>query len=96
MTIMNTLFFILLHAGEEYLPVRFYAWEIMKLFDHVLLPDLDCTEEECIAKFSRFTLKKLCTNAICEVASCPSSDAVKWGTYDIRRTVLLEYLVALK
>ena len=95
-TIMNTIFFILLHRGSEYLPVRSYAWEIMKLFGHLLLPELGITAEEFITKFSRFTLKKLCTNAICEVASRPSAEEVRQGTYGIRRTVFLEVLLELQ
>ena len=95
MTIMNTFFYILQFTRETPTPVRSFAWEILKLFGHVLLPDLHLTEEEFIARFSRFVLKKMCPNAICEVSGRPDNEDLKRGTYPIKSTVFFEDFLEL-
>ena len=87
LTIMNTLFYQMIHVGDQWIPVRSYALEILKLFHHVLLPDLKTDMEGFISRLSRFVLRKLCTNAICEVRSKPSKEDLERGTYPISSTV---------
>lgn len=95
MTIMNSFFMILVHTGNDLIPVRSFAWEILKLFGHILLEQLDVTDQEFITRFSRFVLKKMCTNAICEITERPSTEDLLRGTYLIRSTVFFREFLFL-
>lgn len=94
-TIMNSFFYLLVHTGERPISVRAYALEILKLFGHVLLPSLETDVDGFVATFSRFVLRRLCTNALCEVDAKPTREQVANGTYTIRSTVFFEDLINL-
>ena len=81
--LVNTLFWILFHKGKEWLPVRSYAIEMLKLFPHPIqeaYPDA----EQFIEEFSTFTKKYLCTRGICSLSKRPLGTEVKKGAYVIK------------
>jgi len=82
-TLENSFFWILFHKGKEWLPVRSYAIEMLKLFPHPLgkaYPD----PEGFIEEFSIFTRQQLSSRGICSLKSRPSASAVSKGTYLIK------------
>jgi len=79
----NTFFWILFHKGKEWLPVRSYAIEILKLFPNPI-QEAYPSAEAFIAIFSIFTKKILCTRGICSLSARPKAAEVKNGTYAIK------------
>ena len=82
-TLENAFFWILFYKGREWLPVRSYAIEMLKLFPHPIgqvYPDA----EEFIGDFSQFTKRILCTRGICSLSARPKAAEVKKGTYAIK------------
>ena len=86
-TLMHSFFWILHYKGFDYLPVRSYALEILKMFPYPLgqaFPE----SEEFIETFSRFTKKGLCTRGFCQLKSRPTQAETVKGTYLIKATDL--------
>ncbi len=94
--IMNTLFYLLLESKGELIYVRSIAYEMLKLFGNVLLPELKMEAETFIEKLSRFLLKHICPNALSEITKRPSIGEAKKGTYKIQGTQLLYQMIELK
>lgn len=81
--LMNTFFWILFHKGKDWLLVRSYAIEILKLFPYILDNEYS-TGEEFIEDFSQFTRKILCTHGICSIKARPKATEVPTGMYAIK------------
>jgi hypothetical protein len=84
-TLFNSFFYILYYKGKEWVPVRSYALEILKLFPYPLLetyPD----SEVFISTFSEFVKRTLCSRGICLLSSRPKHAEVAKGTYTIKAT----------
>ncbi len=79
----NSFCWILFHKGREWLPVRSYAIEILKLFPNPIgkaYPDA----ESFIEDFSIFTKKLLCSRGICSLKARPKAAEVTTGLYLIK------------
>jgi len=83
--LMNTFFWLLLHMGREWVPVRSYALEIMKWIPAKTIRYF-VDENEFVETFSKFTKRLLCTRGICSLAKRPSAEEVTKGTYTIKGT----------
>lgn len=81
--VMNSFFWILFFKGKEWLPVRSYAIEILKLFPY-LLDQAFPSGEAFIEEFSIFTRKVLCTHGICSLKARPKAPEVKSGMFVIK------------
>ena len=79
----NHFFWILFHKGKEWLPVRSYAIELLKLIPGYILMNF-FTAEDFISDFSLFTKKRLTTRGICSLAARPKADEVTTGLYVIK------------
>ena len=82
-TLENTFCWILFHTGREWLPVRSYAIEMLKLFPHPIL-DAYPDAEAFIEAFSQFTRRILCTRGICSLKARPKAAEVTTGMYLIK------------
>ncbi len=88
----NSFFWILFYKGREWLPVRSYAIEMLKLFPSPLIsayPDA----ELFIEAFSVFTKKLLCTRGVCSLKARPKAEEIKRGTYLIKGSDAFYHLV---
>lgn len=82
-TLGNSFFWILFHKGKEWIPLRSYAIEILKLFPYPVgqaYPD----PEQFIKAFSLFARKILTTRGICTLKARPKASEVTQGTYLIK------------
>ncbi|MDY0290251.1 MAG: hypothetical protein RBR15_15600 [Sphaerochaeta sp.] len=79
----NAFFWLLFFKGKDWLPLRSYAIEILKLFSYPI-GKLYPEDEEFIKAFSSFTRKQLCTRGICSLKARPSSAEVRQGTFLIK------------
>jgi len=82
-TLENAFCWILFYKGREWLPVRSYAIEMLKLFSNPIgkvYPDA----ETFIEAFSQFTRKILSTRGICSLKARPKQDEVTTGLYLIK------------
>ena len=86
-TLMHSFFWILHYKGFDYLPVRSYALEMLKMFPYPLGQAFS-ESEEFIETFSRFTKKILCTRGFCQLKSRPTQAETVKGTYLIKATDL--------
>ena len=86
-TLMHSFFWILHYKGFDYLPVRSYALEMLKMFPYPLGQAFS-ESEEFIETFSRFTKKILCTRGFCQLKSRPTQEETVKGTYQIKATDL--------
>lgn len=83
LTIANCLVWMLFYKGREWVPVRSYAIEMLKLFPHPIqraYPE----SEAFIQEFSSFTRKVLCGGGICTLKARPKASEVVSGTYAIK------------
>ncbi len=83
--LMNTFFWLLYHKGNEWLPVRSYAIEMLKWIPSSILREY-VEYEDFIEDFSRFTKKLLCTKGICSLTKRPTTEEIKKGMYSIKGT----------
>ena len=84
-TLMNSFCWILYYKGNDWIPVRSYAIEMLKLFTYPitrLYPD----PEQFIEEFSQFTRRILCTRGVCVTSSAPRAAEIKKGTFVIKGT----------
>jgi hypothetical protein len=81
--IANYFFWILFHTGKDWVPVRSYAIELLKLIPGYILMNF-FTAEDFISDFSLFTKKRLTTRGICSLAARPKADEVTTGLYVIK------------
>jgi hypothetical protein len=81
--LMNSFFWILFYKGRDWLPVRSYAIEMLKLFPHPLISAYP-EPEAFIEAFSVFTRKILCTRGICSLKARPKPVEIRRGTYAIK------------
>ncbi|MBI9096048.1 MAG: hypothetical protein JEY71_14360 [Sphaerochaeta sp.] len=88
----NSFFWILFYKGRDWLPVRSYAIEMLKLMPGIILQKYD-EPEAFIEAFSVFTKKLLCTRGICSLKARPKAEEVKRGTYAIKGSVAFYSLV---
>ncbi len=79
----NSFFWILYYKGKEWLPVRSYAIEMLKMFPHPIQQAFPNTEH-FIEDFSIFTRKYLCTRGICSLKARPKAAEVATGMYVIK------------
>jgi len=82
-TLENTFFWILFHKGKEWLPLRSYAIEMLKLFPYPIgqrYPDAEAFIED----FCIFIRKSLSTRGICSLKSRPKATEVRKGTFLIK------------
>lgn len=79
----NTFLWILFYKGKEWLPVRSYAIEMLKLFPHPITKAYH-DPEDFISDFSNFTRKFLCTRGICALKARPKASEVTTGLYAIK------------
>ena len=95
LTIMNTFFYILCFKGNEWVPIRSYALELLKLFSSsVLAPDQEC--DAFIRQFSRFVVRTLCSHGMCWLSSIPSKEDLNSGKVLIKATDALYRFLAIK
>ena len=83
--LMNAFFWIFLHKGKDWVPVRSYAIEILKWIPSDILP-FYVDHETFIEAFSKFVKRLLCTRGVCSLAKRPSAEDTKKGTYAIKGT----------
>jgi hypothetical protein len=94
LTIMNSLFYMLVEQGDRWTSVRSFGIEILKLFYQVLLPALKVDRETFLSQFSRFVLMSLCSNGLLELSERPKGEARTRGTYRIRPSVFFRCFIA--
>ncbi len=82
-TLANSFFWILFYKGKEWLPVRSYAIEMLKLFPHPI-GKMYPSSEDFIEDFSTFTRKLLATRGVCSLKTRPKASEVIQGTYLIK------------
>lgn len=83
--LMNAFFWILFYKGKEWIPVRSYAIEMLKLFPYAIQKHfLHATS--FIEDFSLFTRRRLATRGICSLKARPSAWEVKNGLFAIKGT----------
>ncbi len=90
--VMNSFFWILYYNGSNWLPVRSYAIEMLKLFPQDILMQYPLPED-FIETFSRFTKRILATRGICSLKARPTAEEVKKGTYAIKGTEAFGHLL---
>ncbi|MDY0289180.1 MAG: hypothetical protein RBR15_10185 [Sphaerochaeta sp.] len=73
-------FWILFHTGKDWITVRGFAIELLKLIISFILMNY-FTAEDFIADFSLFTKKRLTTRGICSQKALPKQDEVTTGIY---------------
>lgn len=83
--LMNSFFWILYHNGKDWLPVRSYAIEILRLFPYEIQKSF-VNDTIFIDEFSTFIKKKLATRGICSLKARPTTEEVKNGLYAIKAT----------
>lgn len=86
LVLMNYLFLLLLHSGQQWTPVRTFAIEVLKLLFPYLREIGDDDADVFATRFSEFVYRQLRTYAVVEVKQRPSADQKFWGTYEIRPT----------
>ncbi len=82
-TLANSFLWILFYKGRQWVPVRSYTIEMLKLFPFSIkeaYPDA----ETFIETFSTFTKKVLCPKGICSLSARPKIEETKKGTYTIK------------
>ena len=83
--LMNAFFWLLYHNGKDWLPVRSYAIEMLKLFPYEIQKSFSM-DTIFIEEFSIFTKKRLATRGICSLKARPTTEEVKNGLYAIKAT----------
>ena len=83
--LMNVFFWILFYKGKEWLPVRSYAIEILKLFPYEIQKSF-YGDTTFIEEFSIFAKKRLATRGICSLKARPTPWEVKNGLFVIKAT----------
>ncbi|MDY0290628.1 MAG: hypothetical protein RBR15_17540 [Sphaerochaeta sp.] len=81
--VANNFFWLLFHRGKDWLPVRSYAIEMLKLMPGLILQKYD-DPEAFIADVSLFTKKYLPTRGICTLQTMPLTEEVTQGTFLIK------------
>jgi len=95
LALMNTFFYILCYKGSDWIPIRSYALEILKLFSNVVLgPDGD--SEAFIKQFSRFVARSLCSRGLCSLSSIPSKEDLNSGKVPIKATDAFYSFLAIR
>jgi len=83
--LMNAFFWLLYHNGKDWLPVRSYAIEMLKLFPYEIQKSFSM-DTIFIEEFSIFTKKRLATRGICSLKARPTTEEVKNGLFVIKAT----------
>ncbi len=81
--LMNAFFWILLHKGKNWAPLRSYAIEMLKLFPSPIIKAYP-EGEDFIQEFSMFTRKILATRGVCTLKARPKAAEVQTGMYAIK------------
>ncbi|MDY0290632.1 MAG: hypothetical protein RBR15_17560 [Sphaerochaeta sp.] len=81
--LMNAFFWVLLHKGRQWAPMRSYAIEMLKLFPTPIIKAYP-EGEDFIQEFSMFTRKILATHGICSLKARPRAAEVATGMYPIK------------
>ncbi len=81
--VANSFFWILFHKGKDWLPIRSYAIEMLKMMPGIILQKYD-DPEAFIAELSLFTKKYLPTRGICSLQTMPLPEEVTKGTFLIK------------
>ncbi|MBI9096471.1 MAG: hypothetical protein JEY71_16535 [Sphaerochaeta sp.] len=81
--LMNAFFWVLLHKGKEWAPMRSYAIEMLKLFPTPIIKAYP-ESEDFIEAFSTFTRKILATRGVCYLKARPKAAEVATGMYAIK------------
>ncbi len=89
LTVMNSLFYLLLQAEGKWYSLRSYAVEILKLFGYSLLDDLDMDTAEFIKALSNCAVRRLLPMGILEAQERPKGEVRHRGTYTIRPSSFL-------
>ncbi|MDY0290238.1 MAG: hypothetical protein RBR15_15535 [Sphaerochaeta sp.] len=92
--LMNTFFWILLHKGKKWVPLRSYAIEMMKWIPGLIFEDFE-DDEEFINVFSLFVFNKLSPLGICSLTNKPTLEEIEKGTYMIKGTEAFYSLLKL-
>ncbi len=90
--LMNSFFWIFYHKGYQWLPIRSYAIEMLKLFPQAILKQYHQSEHFIVA-FSNFTKDILAPGGICCLQRRPTPWEVKNGLYTIKATDAFHYLL---
>lgn len=80
---MNSFFWVLLHKGKHWAPLRSYAIEMLKLFPTPIISAYP-ESEDFIEEFSTFTRKILATRGVCTLKARPKAAEVATGMYAIK------------
>lgn len=83
--LMNTFFWILYEKGDEWVPVRSYAIEMLKWIPSDIVPNFS-DQMDYIETFSKFVKKVLCNRSLCSLKGRPTSEEVEDGLYSIKAT----------
>ncbi|MDY0290239.1 MAG: hypothetical protein RBR15_15540 [Sphaerochaeta sp.] len=83
--VMNTFFWILLHKGKGWVPLRSYAIEMLKWIPEIIFSQFD-DHKQFISTFSTFVQKVLCTRGLCIMEKEPTNTTSYNGTYSIQAT----------
>ena len=81
--LMNSFFWVLLHKGKDWAPLRSYAIEMLKLFPTPIISAYP-ESEDFIQEFSTFTRKILATRGVCTLKARPKAAEVATGMYAIK------------
>ena len=81
--VANSFFWILFHKGKEWLPIRSYAIEMLKMMPGIILQKYD-EPEAFIADVSLFTHKQLPSKGICTLKASDEDHDVTSGKYLIK------------
>ena len=83
--VMNAFFWLLLHNGKKWIPLRSYAIEMLKWFSSLLFEEYE-SDNDFIYDFSIFVLTVLSPVGICSLEKRPSVASTNTGTYKIKAT----------
>lgn len=83
--LMNIFFWLLLHKGKKWVPLRSYAIEMLKWIPSLIFEEY-ADEDDFITDFSLFCVTTLAPIGICSLTEKPNLREVKMATYKIQGT----------
>ncbi|MBI9107240.1 MAG: hypothetical protein JEZ04_10905 [Spirochaetales bacterium] len=93
--IMNSWFYMMCHKHDQWISVRDYAVEILKLFGHIFLPMLETDNKGFITELSRFAAVELKALGLIDIEAAPRLSKVDDGNYKIKPSKLFRSFIHL-
>lgn len=95
-TVMNSFFYIFCQKQDEFVKVKDYAAETLKLFGHVILSNLELSIQSFTEIFSYIISDDLSDAGLITLQTEPSESALERGNYKIKPSAFYKKLISLK